>query len=225
MGRRRPAPPEEDGEALKKALACLDKWMPSNSGTDYDFADHWQASGIFKIRRETVEGIDGIPPFARDVPTLDLDDRCARDWLQRALRGDAEADLVLRGAAVALTARRLPLPELIAGYVAEVLFRKPCIPKGLSKRLNNAQRDMAICMTIHELVDGHGLHATRNSATTGRDSACAIVCAALAERRQAMDEKAVQQIWRRKRNVKAFASMGSGGFTQLAVSSGQTEQR
>ena len=137
--------------------------------------------------------------------------------LEKAQKGDADADFALRESASKMLRAGHPLPEPIAAYAIAIINRAaPRLKKG-QKKDTLSLRDAHIVKAV-ELVKTQGLHPHRNDGSDrDRQSGCSIVSAVLNRldsendydgfrnsNGRAFTERAIVDIWQRR--VKSGAS-------------------
>jgi len=108
---------------------------------------------------------------------------------------DAEAALCL--IAGALLRRDKKLPPLLRTFAADVLLKKASSipPRGRgTDPYSKAARDAYIVMAVQAVRQKLGIHATRNDAVIGQETACSMVAAALG-----MAERGVVKIWAKRK--------------------------
>jgi hypothetical protein len=123
----------------------------------------------------------------------------AQVFLEAANEGDHDcAHCLCIAAAVILEATQSIPNSRLRAYAIEMLYRGGA-PKMKKKRgrsaADNALRNMIIVGCLIPPLQRAGFSATRNEATTKRDSACSIVCKALKSVGIHLSEKAIERVW------------------------------
>lgn len=221
-------------DALATARECLQMYMPAVAppfpfrGSKFaavpfvpretdPIANHWMMSGLFKTRIHTLDLGGEIGVVERTTLTHEIDEERANELRLKAAGGSVEADLILRSAAMHLLGpakvtdlrrRGTKLPPLLADYAAGPLR----IPKGLRQRIDHAQRNLAVAVTVDQVMKRHGL---------GVHAAYAIVAEALAAHevraRAAWTAIAVERAWKRHRDAEYKCVMTPSSAHIVAV--------
>ena len=179
MTAKPPIPPEHVDKWVCARVRSWFSEQPDNVGHMY--------------RRLLVFGDVGINP-------LDYDDNQGRELIERAGKGDPDADALLCGLAQRFIRSGMPLPEYLGDYVATILTVRFLAPPKRRKGGDPYALDgrNLFIVTILKRLKGSGVPPTRNRAArdngTGR-SGCSIVAKALSEVGVHIDETGVEKIW------------------------------
>ena len=168
-------------DAISAAAEVLKRWLPS--ATRHDGRDYF-------LEIEMLSLLDLTAGFDRMV-----------NLVEKARRGDADADSLLQKVGLQFVSAGAPIPEPLRGYIADHLRdqTKPMRRRG-KHRQADLLRNFAITYLIARVAE-HGFLATRNRETRNQESACSILAAALVKAGVHMSETGVEKIWNKQERL------------------------
>jgi hypothetical protein len=195
--------PKNVEENIKGARKWLERELPKLTPT----AARKQRQNMFYLH--LFKELNLTPEGLRPTKNFEWNGSWASQLIVAARSGDKDAELVLRMASVEFLQRRQLLPAELNDFTVAQLRGEPTKSGRPAIKNIDAPRDHFIAYTVQQVMrcSDQQLSATRNEATTKRESACSIVTTAFnlaidslhakgeCGHQKQITEKTVSRIW------------------------------